>query len=77
VERHPEKRMKQEWKRWKDREMPDIKTELPGLRKQQYEQKLWKLWQKAPENPFNKEHVSYNYKERAEEEDDEESDTEE
>jgi hypothetical protein len=36
------------------------------------------MWQKAPENPFNKEFVSYNYKEgaEAEKEDGEESDPE-
>ncbi|KAG0315663.1 hypothetical protein BGZ99_007326 [Dissophora globulifera] len=53
VERHPERRFKAAFEAYKDREMPILKEEHPGLRKNQMEDLLYKQFQKSPENPFN------------------------
>jgi len=44
---------------YKERELPNLRIEHPGLRLQQYEEILFKRFQKAPENPFNQTVVSY------------------
>lgn len=38
---------------YKEREMPRIRAERPGLRKQQYENELHDEFKKHPDNPFN------------------------
>eukprot|EP00948_MAST-09A_sp_MAST-9A-sp1_P000588 g588.t1 len=39
---------------FKAREMPRLREENPGLKKSQYDERLSKLWAKAPENPFSR-----------------------
>jgi len=34
--------------------MASLKEDKPGLKQSQYKELIWKTWQKAPENPFNK-----------------------
>lgn len=53
-DKHPEKRMKAAYKAYEDAEMPIIKAENPSLKLSQLKQIIFKNWQKAPENPFNK-----------------------
>lgn len=60
VERHPERRVKAAFAAYEAREMPRLKAEFPHLRLSQLKQKLFEGWQKAPENPFNQAHISYN-----------------
>jgi hypothetical protein len=61
VEKHPERRFKAALAAYTEREMPRVKAENPGLRKQQMEQIIYKDFQKSPENPFNQANVlSYN-----------------
>ncbi|KAG6332776.1 hypothetical protein ID866_6311 [Astraeus odoratus] len=44
---------------YKERELPTLKVDHPGLRLQQYHDLLYKQFQKAPENPFNQATVAY------------------
>lgn len=59
VEKHPERRFKAAFNAYVDRELPNIRTEQPGLRLQQYKDLLFKQFQKSPENPFNQVTVEY------------------
>ncbi|EMD34316.1 hypothetical protein CERSUDRAFT_117196 [Gelatoporia subvermispora B] len=59
LEQHPERRFKAAFEAYKERELPNIRTEHPGLRLQQYHELLYKQFQKSPENPFNQVTVSY------------------
>lgn len=59
IERHPERRFKGALEAYKERELPKLRDERPGLRLQQYEEVLFKKFQKSPENPFNQTVVSY------------------
>ncbi|KAI8999141.1 hypothetical protein BD414DRAFT_477077 [Trametes punicea] len=51
IERHPERRFKAAFEAYKERELPKIRQEHPGLRLQQYHDLLYKQFQKSPENP--------------------------
>jgi len=59
LERHPERRFKAAFEAYKEREMPNVRAEHPGLRLQQYQDLLYKQFQKSPENPFNQVTVAY------------------
>ncbi|CEH18377.1 Uncharacterized conserved protein [Ceraceosorus bombacis] len=59
IERHPERRFKAAFEAYKEREMPRIRQERPGLRKNQYENELHDEFKKHPDNPFNQLQVSY------------------
>ncbi|KAK1923244.1 hypothetical protein DB88DRAFT_341722 [Papiliotrema laurentii] len=60
IERHPERRFKAAFEAYLEREMPRIKDDHPGLRQNQYRDKLFKEFEKSPENPFNQAKVAYN-----------------
>ncbi|KAH8554425.1 hypothetical protein BGW37DRAFT_484795 [Umbelopsis sp. PMI_123] len=61
IEKHPERRFKAAFAAYTEREMPTVKADHPGLRKQQLEQIIYKNFQKAPENPFNQANIlNYN-----------------
>lgn len=61
VEKHPERRFKAALAAYTEREMPRVKAENPGLRKNQMEQIIYKDFQKSADNPFNQANVlSYN-----------------
>jgi len=60
IEKHPERRFKAAFEAYLEREMPNLKVEHPGLRKQQMHDILFKQFQKAPENPFNQVTAAYN-----------------
>jgi len=59
IEKHPERRFKAALEAYKERELPKLRVEHPGLRLQQYEELLFKKFQKAPENPFNQTVVAH------------------
>jgi len=59
IEKHPERRFKAAFEAYKERELPIIRSEHSGLRLQQYEELLYKKFQKSPENPFNQTVLSY------------------
>jgi len=59
IEKHPERRFKAALEAYKERELPVLRVEHPGLRLQQYEEILFKKFQKAPDNPFNQTVVAY------------------
>ncbi|WFD02385.1 hypothetical protein MOBT1_001067 [Malassezia obtusa] len=59
IEKHPERRFKAAFEAYKERELPKAREEHPGLRLQQYNDLLYKQFQKSPANPFNQLHVSY------------------
>lgn len=39
---------------YKERMMPIVKEEHPGLRLRQYDDRIFEMWKKAPENPANR-----------------------
>ncbi|KAI8603569.1 DUF1014-domain-containing protein, partial [Dissophora ornata] len=57
VDRHPERRFKAAFEAYKEREMPNLKKDHPGLRQNQMHDILYKQFQKSPENPFNQTNV--------------------
>ncbi len=59
IERHPERRQKAAYAAFEEREMPLLKQEHPGLRLSQLKERLHRMWQKSPDNPFNQAHISY------------------
>jgi len=59
IERHPERRVKAAFEAYKERELPVLRSEHPGLRLKQYEELLQKKFQKSPDNPFNQTVISY------------------
>ena len=59
IDRHPERRMKAAYAAFEAKEMPRLKSEHPGLRHSQLKEKLFRAWQKSPENPFNQAHISH------------------
>ncbi|KAI0085966.1 hypothetical protein BDY19DRAFT_895754 [Irpex rosettiformis] len=59
IEQHPERRFKAAFEAYKERELPNVKEDHPGLRLQQYQELLYKQFQKSPDNPFNQVTISY------------------
>ncbi|KAI0730158.1 hypothetical protein C8Q72DRAFT_266326 [Fomitopsis betulina] len=59
LEQHPERRFKAAFEAYKERELPSLRADRPGLRLQQYQEVLYKQFQKSPENPFNQVTVAY------------------
>lgn len=53
VDRHPERRLKAQFKAFEEAEFPRLKEEKPGLTHNQYKDMIWKLWKKSPDNPLN------------------------
>ncbi|KAJ9099924.1 hypothetical protein QFC21_003929 [Naganishia friedmannii] len=60
IEKHPERRFKAAFEAYVEREMPELRKDHPGLRKQQMHDILFKQFQKAPENPFNQVSIAHN-----------------
>jgi len=59
IEKHPERRLKAAFEAYKERELPELKEDQPGLRLQQYTEILFKKFQKSPDNPLNQVVVAY------------------
>eukprot|EP00160_Parvularia_atlantis_P016101 Unigene4934_Nuclearia_a/m.15113 Unigene4934_Nuclearia_a/g.15113 ORF Unigene4934_Nuclearia_a/g.15113 Unigene4934_Nuclearia_a/m.15113 type:complete len:243 (-) Unigene4934_Nuclearia_a:63-791(-) len=53
IDRHPERRMKAAYAAYEEKWIPLMKEENPGLRLSQLKERIFKQWQKAPENPMN------------------------
>jgi hypothetical protein len=51
--RHPEKRAKAAYRGYEERRMPEMRAQYPGLKRQQYLDKIFAAWKKSPENPRN------------------------
>lgn len=51
-DKHPERRMKAAFAAYKERQLPIVKEEKPGLKQSQYQDMIFKAWQKSPENPL-------------------------
>ncbi|EEB08753.1 HMG-box [Schizosaccharomyces japonicus yFS275] len=62
LERHPERRFKAAYTAYKEKRLPEIRKEQPGMRLNQYEDLMYKEFQKHPDNPFNKFTLKYNAK---------------
>lgn len=60
LERHPERRAKAAYMVFESRELARLKAEFPSLRLSQLRERVQRLWEKAPENPFNQVYVAYN-----------------
>ncbi|KAI9637084.1 uncharacterized protein MKK02DRAFT_45792 [Dioszegia hungarica] len=60
IEAHPEKRFKAAFEAYLEREIPILRDEHPGLRQNQMRDKLFKKFERSPENPFNQVSVEYN-----------------
>jgi hypothetical protein len=52
-DRHPERRQKAAYQAYYDRMLPQLKAEEPGLKLSQYKERIFNMWDKAPENPKN------------------------
>lgn len=52
---HPitDRRAKAAWNAYYEEQLPLVKQEMPGLKLNQYKDKIWKTWQKSPQNPMN------------------------
>ncbi len=59
VDRHPERRMKAAYAAYEEKWLPILKEENPGLRLSQLKERLFRQWQKAPENPMNQQAVAF------------------
>ncbi|KAM0789428.1 hypothetical protein ACM66B_000253 [Microbotryomycetes sp. NB124-2] len=59
IDTHPERRFKAAFEAYKERELPKMKLDYPGLRLQQYNDRLHEAFKKSPQNPFNQAHMSY------------------
>lgn len=59
LERHPERRLRAAYAAFEARELPRLKADEPGLRHSQLKERLFRKWQKSPENPYNQSHVSH------------------
>jgi len=53
VDPYPEKRLKALYRAYEERCMTILRQENPSLKKSQLQERVWKQWQKAPENPLN------------------------
>ncbi|MCJ1390303.1 hypothetical protein MMC18_003161 [Xylographa bjoerkii] len=53
VDRHPERRFKAAYAAYESRRLPELETEMKGLRRQQRIEVVRKEFEKSPENPFN------------------------
>lgn len=53
LDRHPERRKAAAYKVYEERRLPEIKTEHPGLRRNQQIEVIKKEFEKSEENPFN------------------------
>jgi hypothetical protein len=53
LDRHPERRFAAAYKQYEERRLPEIKTEHPGLRRNQQIELIRKEFEKSEENPFN------------------------
>ena len=62
LERHPERRVKAAFAAFKEAQMPLLKKENPTLRLSQLNERLYELWKKSPENPFNQVAIAYDTK---------------
>jgi len=51
LERHPERRVKAAYAAFVERRLPELKEELPGLRKSQYDDALQNEWKKEQREP--------------------------
>ena len=60
VDRHPERRFKAALNKYQEARLPEIRKEQPGLRLNQYNQRMYEEFQKSPDNPFNQVNVSFN-----------------
>lgn len=52
ADRHPEKRMKALYTAYEEEWMARLKSEYPDLKRSQLKERIFKQWQKAPENPL-------------------------
>lgn len=59
IETHPERRYKAAFEAYKEEQLPIMRKDHPGLRLQQYQEKLFQDFKKSPLNPFNQASLSY------------------
>lgn len=52
VDKHPERRLKAAYAAYLEAELPRMREEKPGLKMRQYQDMVWKSWQKSPQNPL-------------------------
>jgi hypothetical protein len=53
LDRHPERRYAAVYKAYEERRLPEVKTEHPGLRRNQQIELIRKEFERSEENPFN------------------------
>ncbi|GAA5979699.1 hypothetical protein JCM11641_004057 [Rhodosporidiobolus odoratus] len=60
IETHPERRFKAAFEAYKEEQLPILKKDYPGLRLQQYQERMFESFKKSPKNPFNQQHMEHN-----------------
>ncbi|GAA5964493.1 hypothetical protein JCM21900_002968 [Sporobolomyces salmonicolor] len=60
IDTHPERRYKAAFEAYKEEQLPILKKEYPGLRLQQYNDRMYENFKKSPLNPFNQVSIAYN-----------------
>jgi hypothetical protein len=60
--KHPEKKVKQAWNLFVEENLPKARKDYPSLKRSQLLQILHKEFEKAAENPFNQNFLSFNSK---------------
>lgn len=53
VDKHPERRMKAAYREYEEIWMERFRAECPSLKRSQLKERIFRQWQKAPENPMN------------------------
>ena len=52
VDKHPEKRAKAAFIKYRKEQEPIMREEYPHLKRSQIKERIWKMWQKSPDNPL-------------------------
>ena len=68
-DRHPEKRMRQAWNDYFEKQLPIFKEQYPNLKRQQYINMIQKEFKTSPENPVYMRRIQVSKKAEEKEED--------
>ena len=70
-DKHPEKRMRQAWNNFFEKQLPIYKEQYPNLKRQQYINMIQKEFKTSPDNPVYMKKIKDSQKEEEVEEEDE------
>ena len=73
-DRHPEKRMRQAWNEYFEKQLPIFKEQYPNLKRQQYINMIQKEFKTSPDNPVYMKKIKDTQKQEEKEEKEEQED---